>query len=313
MYIYRLYNKDKEIIYIGRTKLERIELRIRTHFSNYKKYNLDSFWRKNIRYYDYAKVNNNYELAMYEIFYINKYNPCNNKENKFNCPLTVELPELSFSNTKHVEKAGVDLEYYLDIYSEWLGKLQSKSQAITFQDKKEIIQKVDQYLPKNINKLFQTIKTEQKTNWIRNSLAIKLISYTGLRTSELIDLDYKDIDLSKRALIFTRNNETHLMPINKELIPTLERHIQNNIESQNKPLFVSTRGNRMNHRSLQMVIAKYRSIIEDKLNFKLTANNLRQLFIKTLLTITDNFDLIKSICGIGKNRINEIKLNHKVL
>lgn len=69
----------------------------------------------------------------------------------------------------------------------------------------------------------------------------------------------------------------------------------------------------MNHRSLQMAIAKYRSIIEDKLNFKLTANNLRQIFIKTLLTITDNFELIKSICGINKSRINEIKFNHKVL
>jgi threonine-phosphate decarboxylase len=72
MYIYRLYNKNKEIIYIGKTK-NNPKLRIRTHFSSYSKYTKDDLWRIKVRYYDYIKLSR-IDTDMYEIYLINKFN-----------------------------------------------------------------------------------------------------------------------------------------------------------------------------------------------------------------------------------------------
>jgi len=35
IYLYKFYNQDKEVIYIGKTEND-VNLRIRTHYTNYK-------------------------------------------------------------------------------------------------------------------------------------------------------------------------------------------------------------------------------------------------------------------------------------
>lgn len=111
MYIYRLYNANKEIIYVGKT-VNKFTKRIRTHFTNYKKYNKNGFWRKKVKYFDVAEVETEANLCLYEIYYINKIKPKNNTSNMGEGKLTVTLEDLNFSEIKKISELGIDIGYY---------------------------------------------------------------------------------------------------------------------------------------------------------------------------------------------------------
>ena len=83
--IYKLFNNNKEIIYIGKSK--NLFRRIKKHL---KTINC-------ITYISYAITENINQASIYEPYYIEKFKPKLNKEYKTKNKLTVELPELEFS------------------------------------------------------------------------------------------------------------------------------------------------------------------------------------------------------------------------
>ena len=82
--LYRLYDKDKKLKYIGKS----INLGSRLPSSSK---------RKGTVFYDYCAISNISELLVYESYYISKYKPEFNVDGKYNGDMGILLPELKFS------------------------------------------------------------------------------------------------------------------------------------------------------------------------------------------------------------------------
>ncbi|MFW6281708.1 MAG: GIY-YIG nuclease family protein [bacterium] len=116
IYIYRLYDEDKNVIYIGQTIREEVKKRLTEHF-DIRSWNYNFFvgtspawikkrkWILDVKYYDYAEVEDSKEkLDQYEKFYISSLEPKGNI-NFINYPLS-ELDvkdDLTFTNLDDIE------------------------------------------------------------------------------------------------------------------------------------------------------------------------------------------------------------------
>ena len=75
MYIYKFLDKDNNVLYIGNTK------DILSRILNHK--NLPEECYDNVECIEFARVKNEMEMDIYEIYYINKFNPQYNKKSKY--------------------------------------------------------------------------------------------------------------------------------------------------------------------------------------------------------------------------------------
>lgn len=86
-YIYKYLNKNEEIIYIGLTSRP-IQRRIKEH-------EVEELQKETYRI-EYAKVKTEADMRMYELYYINKYNPKFNTRDLYVDGNQITLPELNF-------------------------------------------------------------------------------------------------------------------------------------------------------------------------------------------------------------------------
>ncbi len=104
MYIlYKIFynSPDGEFIaYLGRTK-QRINSRLRGHFKQLPMHKLIDIF--SVSHIEIAECKTEADMFLYEIYYINKYKPVLNKDDKSKEELTIILPELDFK-TLHNEK-----------------------------------------------------------------------------------------------------------------------------------------------------------------------------------------------------------------
>ena len=104
MYIlYKIFynSPDGEFIaYLGRTK-QRINARLRGHFKQFPMHKLIDIF--SVSHIEIAECKTEADMFLYEIYYINKYKPALNRDDKSKEELTIILPELDFK-TLHNEK-----------------------------------------------------------------------------------------------------------------------------------------------------------------------------------------------------------------
>lgn len=104
MYIlYKIFynSPDGEFIaYLGRTK-QRINSRLRGHFKQLPMHKLIDIF--SVSHIEIAECKTEADMFLYEIYYINKYKPVLNKDDKSKEELTIVLPELDFK-TLHNEE-----------------------------------------------------------------------------------------------------------------------------------------------------------------------------------------------------------------
>lgn len=93
--IYKLYDIDKNLLYIGKS----VNLSSRL---------LGSSMERKAYFYSYAKVNSKSDLNIYEYYYISVYKPPLNVEGVYDDVLSVHLPELKFSDIKSLRKSDVN-------------------------------------------------------------------------------------------------------------------------------------------------------------------------------------------------------------
>ena len=94
-YIYKMFDKNNKIIYIGKTI--DIDQRIRQH-------SLDKDWFKTVYKIYYAECLNKTDMDIYEIYYINKLKPLHNKQLVNGVGFSVLLDELDFIEYKKTIK-----------------------------------------------------------------------------------------------------------------------------------------------------------------------------------------------------------------
>jgi hypothetical protein len=98
--IYFLYNKEKELIYIGKS-VYNLWSRI-----------ISSAKEREATYFAYALTKTKSDTSIYEMYYIAKLKPPLNNDGKYNDPVTITLPELEITEPQAIYEE--DEEVLLD-------------------------------------------------------------------------------------------------------------------------------------------------------------------------------------------------------
>ena len=164
--IYKIFS-ETGLIYIGRTKLP-LQTRLHGHF--FKKPMHREIDIECVTKIEYANLKTEADMFLYEIYYINKFKPPLNRDDKARDLLTIELPDVEF------------LEYNCPLMTKWKKQLsQNDREYYEKQNKKRQIEEERLEMRRQIfsrTDIDIEEKRELYTTWlieiyepIRNSLA----------------------------------------------------------------------------------------------------------------------------------------------
>ena len=171
--------------------------------------------------------------------------------------------------------------------------------------------KIPTYLEiEEIQKINQSIRDLYKDEFIRsrNFFIINLFLHTGLRISELVSLDIKDMEKTKKTDYLTvvgKGNKERIIPINvdelsKELgdednLIKVYLDDRKSVKSNTDALFVSKKGGRLTQRYIQMELKKI--IAYSNIDKTITPHKLRHTFATHFLKNGANLRIVQEILG----------------
>jgi integrase/recombinase XerC len=137
---------------------------------------------------------------------------------------------------------------------------------------------------------------------IRDLNMLLILAFTGMRVSELIQLDISDVNIQEEALIVTRKGgDEDKLYMSDEIIGHLSDYIDKRksiiaLDNSNKDaLFLSNQRKRINAKTVNYMLDKYAKRAE--IPIKVTPHVLRRSFATELLDRTDNVQLVSEILG----------------
>ena len=95
----------------------------------------------------------------------------------------------------------------------------------------------------------------------RDRAMLELLYSSGLRLAELVDLDLGDVDMAEATVRVTgKGNKDRIVPVGRHALRALRQWLLTRAElagAEEKALFVSNRGRRISHRSVQTRVAHW--------------------------------------------------------
>jgi site-specific recombinase XerD len=133
----------------------------------------------------------------------------------------------------------------------------------------------------------------------RDRLLLALFAYGGLRRSELLGLDWDDVDLDRR-LIRVRNakgGRQRVVPIHPGLVPLLIAYAATRAPHGDPALFVGVQGHRLSPTILAATFRRYTSAAGVAKRKHITPHTLRHVFATELLSSGANLRQIQELLG----------------
>ena len=139
------------------------------------------------------------------------------------------------------------------------------------------------------------LATQGEFHQIRDNAILTLVLTVGLRVSELVNINKKDIKENTLS-IKGKGNKNRYIHLNNLCLTAINNHIQNSRYNSGDALFVSQQGNRMSVQTVQLLVRKY--VNKAKLNPEITPHKLRHT-AATLMMATGKIDIttIQNILG----------------
>lgn len=151
------------------------------------------------------------------------------------------------------------------------------------------------------------------TKGIRDKAILELFYATGIKVSELIDLNIDDINLNMDYINCVNNKNTRTIPISNTSKKYTQKYLDDSrvkiIKDRNeKALFVNSKGQRFTRQGLWKIIKKYTQDINLEKN--VTPTMLRHSFAIHLLKKGANLSVVGKILGNNNLTSLQIYLNH---
>jgi integrase/recombinase XerC len=145
------------------------------------------------------------------------------------------------------------------------------------------------------------LKFHQRIKY-RDLTILLLLAFTGIRISELVQLDINDISIKDEAMVVTRkggNQEKLYVP--EEIIPAMKEYISQrklvlDVENEYKDaLFLSNQKRRIDPKTVRYMLKKYAK--RANIPITVTPHTLRRTFATKLLEIYGNIELVAQQLG----------------
>lgn len=158
--------------------------------------------------------------------------------------------------------------------------------------------KIPKSLPKTITikEAALLLNTPQNN---RDKTILYLLYATGMRVSELSNLNVQNIMIKERTIRVEggKGNKDRIIPLPEQLIPLLKEYLQERRGiSDKKALILNKSGTRLTTRSIQRLVSKYKKLagLNGK---KLTPHTLRHAFATHLLSNSVDIRVIQELLG----------------
>lgn len=134
---------------------------------------------------------------------------------------------------------------------------------------------------------------------VRDRAMLELVYSSGLRLSELINLDMQDLDIADAMVTVTgKGKKTRQVPVGKKAIEALERWFpvrSNLIKDDEKAVFVTQQGKRMTPRSFQLRLKQWG--IKQGISGNVHPHMLRHSFASHLLESCGDLRAVQELLG----------------
>ena len=180
--------------------------------------------------------------------------------------------------------------------------------------KENIMTKVD--LPKIREKSILRLTDDEVAKMItaasknpRDEMIISLFLLSGIRVSELVGLDYQDIDLKNKTFLITRKGgKQTILHMGQQLHDKFVNYFALQEWTANTPLFTKC-GHRLTVRAIENIVKKY-AIIAAPLK-KISPHKLRSTYGTNLYKATNDIYIVADI--LGHKDINTTKKHYAAI
>lgn len=133
----------------------------------------------------------------------------------------------------------------------------------------------------------------------RDRLLLALFAYAGLRRSELLGLDWADVDLERRLLRVrkAKGGRERIVPIHPALEPLFRDYFQVRAHNPEPALFVGVQGRRLSQTIMTQTFLRYARAAGVSERKRVTPHTLRHVFATELLRAGANLRQIQELLG----------------
>jgi site-specific recombinase XerD len=133
----------------------------------------------------------------------------------------------------------------------------------------------------------------------RDRLLLALMAYAGLRRSELLGLEWDDVDLSRRLLRIRRakGGRQRTIPIHPALVPLFAECYATRVPLTEQAVFVGVQGKPLNYTQLGQTFRHYVHAAGVNERKRVTPHTLRHVFASELLHAGANLRQIQELLG----------------
>jgi integrase/recombinase XerC len=165
--------------------------------------------------------------------------------------------------------------------------------------------------PKSPKSLPQALSIEQATKLVdiegddflslRDHAILELFYSSGLRLSELVNLDIDALDFSAGTVIVTgKGNKTRIVPLGSHAMDALQKWLQirksiNLIDAASKPVFIGLQGRRISARNIQYRLKEWS--IKQGINSSVHPHMLRHSFASHVLQSSGDLRAVQEMLG----------------
>ncbi len=191
----------------------------------------------------------------------------------------------------------------------WLSALRSFFRFAIRQHLIDVNPADDIQAPKAPKKLPKTLDVDQTSQFVslegtdfltsRDHAMLELFYSSGLRLTELVDLDINDMDFSDALIVVTgKGNKQRTLPVGKHAIKALKQWLKFRPELANEKetaLFISQRGSRISTRSIQ---TRFTVLSQSQgMDFPIHPHMLRHSFASHMLESSSDLRLVQELLG----------------
>jgi len=131
---------------------------------------------------------------------------------------------------------------------------------------------------------------------IRNRAILELLYDTGIRASELTNLDLSDIDLKEKLLlVYGKGGKERILPLTRKACETLVGYLDEVRGYEEGAFFLSKSRKRLGQRDLQRVVKRYISSVATL--HQMSPHTLRHTFATHLLNRGADLRAVQELLG----------------